>query len=82
MKISKKFNDFAYLTFVFINGLKKLLIFLHFKLMTTLLVYNMSYSKQNNQKHQHFWKIIRSLYIILKNYIFGLTFQSPLSECY
>ena len=58
MKISKKFNNFAYLTFLFINGLKKLF-FLHFKLMITLLAYNMSYSKENNQKYQHFWKIIR-----------------------
>ena len=37
MKISKKFNDFVYFTFPFINGLKKLLYILHFKLMMTLL---------------------------------------------
>ena len=43
MKISKKFNDFVYLHFPFINGLKKLLHFLHFKLMIALLVYNMPY---------------------------------------
>ena len=38
MKISKKFNDFVYFIFPLINGLKKLLHFLHFKFMITLLV--------------------------------------------
>ena len=38
MKISKKFNDFVYFTFSFINDLKKLLHFLHFKLTKNLLV--------------------------------------------
>ena len=38
MKISKKFNDFVYFIFPFINGLKKLLHFLHFKFMLTLSV--------------------------------------------
>ena len=38
MKISKKFNDFVYFIFSLINGLKKLLHFLHFKFMITLLV--------------------------------------------
>ena len=42
MKISKKLNDFVYFTFPFINSLKKLLRVLQFKLMITLLVYNMS----------------------------------------
>ena len=36
MKTSKKSNDFVYFPFPFINGLKKLLFFLHFKLMITL----------------------------------------------
>ena len=37
MKISKKFNDFIYFTFSFINSLKKLLHF-HFRFMITSLV--------------------------------------------
>ena len=36
MKKSKKFNDVVYLIFSFINGLKKLLHFLHLKLITLL----------------------------------------------
>ena len=35
MKTNKEFNDFVYFTFPFINGLKKLLHFLHFELITT-----------------------------------------------
>ena len=38
MKISKKLNDFAYFIFPLINGMKKLLYFLYFKFMITLLV--------------------------------------------
>ena len=38
MNISKKFKDFAYFIFPFINGLKNLSHFLHFKLMITLSV--------------------------------------------
>ena len=43
MKISKEFNDIVNFTFSFVNGLKKLLNFFHFKWMITLLVYNRSY---------------------------------------
>ena len=39
----KELNDFIYFTFPFINCLKKLLHFLHFKKMVNLLIYNMSY---------------------------------------
>ena len=39
MKISKKFYDFVYFIFTFINGLKTLFPFLHFKFMTTLLLF-------------------------------------------
>ena len=35
------------------------------------------YSKENNKKHQIFLESNKILNIILKNYIFGLTFQSP-----
>ena len=38
MKTGKKFNDSVYFVFLFINGLKKLLHFLCFKMMITLLV--------------------------------------------
>ena len=38
MKINKEFNDFVYFMFPFTDGFKKLLHFLHFKLMVTLLV--------------------------------------------
>ena len=38
MKISKKLNDFGYFMFRFINGIKNVLHFLHFKFMITLLV--------------------------------------------
>ena len=35
IKISRKFTGFVYFIFPFINGLKKLLYFLHFKFMIT-----------------------------------------------
>ena len=38
MKISKQFNDIVYFLFPCINGVKKLLNFLHFKLMIALVV--------------------------------------------
>ena len=42
MKIIKNFSDFVYFIFPFTNGLKKLLHFLHFELMITLLVTSLS----------------------------------------
>ena len=35
------------------------------------------YNKENSKKHQFFLESNKILNIILKNYIFGLTFQSP-----
>ena len=38
MKTNKKFDDFLYFTFSFVNGWKKVVTFFHFKWMITLLV--------------------------------------------
>ena len=61
MKISKKFS-FAYFIFLFINGLKNLLHFLHFKFMITLSVTLI-----------FFWMFSKSTFSNLKLNVFIIT---------